>query len=105
MSGEDQTSDYGVDPDVRPRILDPAAAAPKAVASMAEAPYELEQLEEDVPVEGQKDLNPFNAEARQLLGQAAAIQGGSGSKEGDLGRRRENPKVLQGAPLDMSGRQ
>ena len=41
MSGEDQSSDYGLDPDVRPRIMDPAAAAPKAVASMAEAPYEL----------------------------------------------------------------
>ena len=41
MSGEDQTSDFGIDPDVRPRLLDPSAAAPKAVASMAEAPYEL----------------------------------------------------------------
>ena len=65
----------------------------------------VEQLEEDIRVEGQKDLNPFNAEARQLLGQADAIQGAGSSKEGGSGRGRENPKVLQGAPLDMSGHQ
>lgn len=41
MSGEDLEADHGVAPAVRPRVLDPAAAAPKALASMAEAPAEV----------------------------------------------------------------